>query len=517
MSSSASALLPSCPTCQENYNRTTRKLTNCVACDYQACSSCVEMYFKSSNVHPQCMQCHKPWNHLYLRETIGAASLKRITATHKELLLQEQNALAPHTQQYIRLQKQKDLIRAQQDDTIKKIDELKLLQHELNRQDLQIDRDIRSYIYALSGNVQYSDSSARDAAAKVYIRRCGEDTCKGYINKATQQCELCETKYCIHCMEKLMKDHQCNEEDVQTIKLLSRDSKNCPNCTTIIHRISGCPDMFCVHCKTAFNWNTLKINRNGNSNPHYYQWVNTTNTARTTTTDEELNPCDVTLGHVTSDPKFRKLSTDTQENLLGCLRALDHTIRNIFSWKRSIGKLPAMYDYHYSTEDDHLPPSFAAKTLMLRTRFLKNEIDESTFKRGLMRIHKADEYNTHLDDIKNALNAYKTEFMSRIVFSEDKFLNVEKMYEEYVRFAVYMNSCVDNLNAIYYVAPDLELSCLHALQEVPPNLNRSPYSFRGYRGFLDVPDNVRYLLRNYSQIVKEESEFTRARGDSAVV
>lgn len=500
----------SCPICDEKYNKTTRKITNCNACEHHACSSCVEQYFKSSNVHPQCMACHKPWNHQSLREKLGAASIKRITATHKELLFQEQNAMAPHTQEFIRLQKQKESIKTLQDETSQKIDELKALQRDLNRQDIQTDRDIRSYIHVLSGNVAQDQERGQSISLNVYIRQCGEDECKGYINKATGQCDLCEVKYCLHCMEKKTDDHECKDEDIQTIRLLSKDSKNCPKCTTIIHRISGCPDMFCVHCKTAFNWNTLKINRNGNSNPHYYQWLNNvnSNTANNPNGPEGLNPCDVNVGHVTRNHKFRKLSHSTQEDLLGCIRSMDHTIRNIDSWKRSIGKLPAMYEYFYSTEDDNLPPSFAAKTLVLRSRFLKNEIDETTFKTGIMRIHKADEFNTHLDDIKNALDSYRTEFMVRIVFSEEPQIDFKKLYEEYVRFAVYMNTCVDNLTAIYYGAPAKECTCIASLQYVPINAHRTPHYSLQYRGFLDVPDNVRFHLLNYIQLVKEGS--TRA-------
>jgi uncharacterized Zn finger protein (UPF0148 family) len=57
-----------------------------------------------------------------------------------------------------------------------------------------------------------------------------------------------------------------------SFELILGDSKPCPKCGMRITKISGCSDMFCVQCKTAFYWETMKIDRQGNSNPLYRNW-----------------------------------------------------------------------------------------------------------------------------------------------------------------------------------------------------------------------------------------------------
>ena len=496
-----------CPICDEKYNKNIRKQINCTGCNYHTCSKCIEKYFESSSVHPQCMQCHKIWNHQYLREKLGMACVKRINTNQKELLYIEQQALAPHTQEYIRLTRQTDSIHEELTKIYQKIQQLKEKIVDLNIQDNHNYRLIRRYIVGLSGgnlngNISTNTDEGSTSGVQEYIKQCSENDCKGFVNKATQECDLCHTKYCLYCMEKKSEDHECNEDTLSTIRFLKQDSKKCPNCTTMIHLISGCPDMFCVHCKTAFNWNTLKINRNGNSNPHYYQWVQENNVNR----NEDINPCDVTIHNVTRSLNFRKLTREVRENLMACIRCLDHTTRNIGMWKKPTGKLPRVYNginNRYFHDEDEVPPSFAVKTLILRANYLQNNISNEQFKTGILKIHKADEFNSHIDDIKNAINTYKTDFMINLVFTQDDSeINYKNIYQEYVRFVVYMSSCVDHLNNVYYgsTSKKKEYSCVSILQSIPEIINRSQYAPN--RGFLDVPDAVRKDCENYLELVK---------------
>lgn len=52
---------------------------------------------------------------------------------------------------------------------------------------------------------------------------------------------------------------KCNKEEYDTCQLLTKNSKQCPNCHEYIQKSIGCDQMYCTSCHTCFDWNTLKI------------------------------------------------------------------------------------------------------------------------------------------------------------------------------------------------------------------------------------------------------------------
>ena len=66
---------------------------------------------------------------------------------------------------------------------------------------------------------------------------------------------------------------ECDKEAVETMKMLNKDTKPCPSCGTMIHKVSGCNQMWCPSCKNAFDWRSGRIERGVIHNPHYYQGV----------------------------------------------------------------------------------------------------------------------------------------------------------------------------------------------------------------------------------------------------
>ena len=122
-----------------------------------------------------------------------------------------------------------------------------------------------------------------------YIAPCPVDDCKGFVNNKFT-CGMCEKKICGKCYRSLMTDnslndsltnsltnsHVCKKEDIDTVELLKKDTKPCPKCAVPIHKISGCSQIFCVMCHTAFGWNTGKIETGVIHNPHYYEFLRKT-------------------------------------------------------------------------------------------------------------------------------------------------------------------------------------------------------------------------------------------------
>jgi hypothetical protein len=72
---------------------------------------------------------------------------------------------------------------------------------------------------------------------RAFVRACPAGNCKGFLSTAWK-CGLCENWTCPTCHEikGLEKDvaHTCSPENVATAELLARDSRNCPNCASMI-------------------------------------------------------------------------------------------------------------------------------------------------------------------------------------------------------------------------------------------------------------------------------------------
>jgi len=104
-----------------------------------------------------------------------------------------------------------------------------------------------------------------------FIRKCPDENCKGFLSSAWK-CGICELHFCAQCNSQKNDGHECNDNDVETMKLLKKDTKPCPKCGTMIFKISGCDQMWCPDCYTPFSWKTGVIEKGTVHNPHYYEF-----------------------------------------------------------------------------------------------------------------------------------------------------------------------------------------------------------------------------------------------------
>jgi hypothetical protein len=107
-----------------------------------------------------------------------------------------------------------------------------------------------------------------------FVNKCPAANCAGFLN-TSWECGLCNAKACKHCREHMLdpESHVCNPDTVETVKAIAKEAKPCPKCGEFISKISGCDQMWCIQCKTAFSWNTGKIETTVIHNPHYFQWM----------------------------------------------------------------------------------------------------------------------------------------------------------------------------------------------------------------------------------------------------
>ena len=80
--------------------------------------------------------------------------------------------------------------------------------------------------------------------------------------------------FCKNCNEvKDILHIECDPDKVKTMELINKDTKPCPKCGTMIHKINGCDMMYCVDCNTPFSWKRGTIETGTIHNPHYYEFL----------------------------------------------------------------------------------------------------------------------------------------------------------------------------------------------------------------------------------------------------
>jgi hypothetical protein len=227
-------------------------------------------------------------------------------------------------------------------------------------------------------------ASRVETERRAFIQKCPVDACRGFLS-TRWKCGLCGAHVCRECgaVKKGEDDpaHECKKEDVETMKLLhASDTKNCPSCGTPISKVSGCDQMWCPSCHTAFSWNTQKVLSNERvHNPHYFAWLQQNPDAQLHNADDADCGGIPTLNDVRASP----LATgDTLKNLVSFVQRLEH---------------------HNAVTLPRLARPTTEKFLELRMRFLNQEIAEAHWKKELMRLSKKEEYERRVAQVYNML------------------------------------------------------------------------------------------------------------------
>lgn len=83
------------------------------------------------------------------------------------------------------------------------------------------------------------------------------------------QCHACSTRMCASCNVPWHTDLTCSEyaarhvnaqmtdPEKDTLKIMQeKDGKRCPNCFIVIEKDGGCDSVYCMGCRTYFDWST---------------------------------------------------------------------------------------------------------------------------------------------------------------------------------------------------------------------------------------------------------------------
>jgi hypothetical protein len=208
--------------------------------------------------------CQKEWTRKFVVNTFPNSWVSNAWKNmNAKVGVDKETALLPATMGVVAEIKAKDILRA-------RIIENKERQRALVRQQWALQVQLRN------GGDVIAEKSVSNG------RKCPDSDCRGFLS--TQwKCGLCEKWACNECHvikgDTRDADHTCDPDTLATAQLLSKDTKSCPKCSTPIHKIEGCDQMWCTQCHTGFSWRRGTI-ENSIHNPHYYEWQRQNNGGR---------------------------------------------------------------------------------------------------------------------------------------------------------------------------------------------------------------------------------------------
>lgn len=275
MAGTAGSLKPKCPICVTAMCQS-RQFT-CPGCQFVCCKICMRTYVLNS-LEPSCMNtdCRRVFSIEILLEQLPDNFRSQYKDHLANIELEKERQRLP------------DMI-AKADNALK----LRRLENKISKakavvSTLEMDRN---FLLANTANNQDPEETRR-----VFMKKCASETCNGFLT-SNYKCRLCEKTTCLHCgVIWESADHQCLQANIDTVNLLKSDTKNCPKCAVPIFRSSGCPQMFCVRCHTAFDWTSLKIINGPIHNPHYFEIMQALALTNQTGAQQPIGldvPCDI--------------------------------------------------------------------------------------------------------------------------------------------------------------------------------------------------------------------------------
>lgn len=240
-----------CNVCTESFNKSNRAIVKCI-CEFECCRECAKIYLLSRNEDPVCMFCKVQWDRKFMYENFEKSFMSNQYKEYRENVLMERElgmlqATQPYVEREIKMENLSDEI-------IKVREKLVSLEEELSM--------------LKKNNV---------VERKKFVRKCPNGNCHGFLSTALK-CEICGCWACSECREikgfnkEEKENHRCDKNILESIKFMEKDTKPCPKCSALIFKINGCNQMYCIECHTAFDWNTLRVEKGVIHNPHYFEY-----------------------------------------------------------------------------------------------------------------------------------------------------------------------------------------------------------------------------------------------------
>ena len=422
-------VIPTCGICVESFNKSTRLLVLCPYCKYESCRTCWETYILNET-SVKCMnpECAKPWTRKQIRDAFTLVFINGALKGHTEkVLFDKERALLPATQPIIEAKLEAKKISNQINEVYTEINILRKQVDDLCAQ--------RSSILLRKPKME----------PRAFVRACPDEECRGFLS--TQwKCGICEKWTCPEChiIKGYTRDaeHTCKEDDVATARLISSDTKPCPNCGAGIFKIDGCDQMWCTQCQTAFSWRTGRIENNIH-NPHYFEWMR--RTGGVIQRNPLDTPCGRNLDHYLCEAFYRLLRTyySTASNYRELLTRIDNTIRN------------AIHIRHAEQPHARTEHEYQRRNEDLRVRYLMKEITEEEMCDILQKDDKRYHRTQELGELFTLLGNTARDILYRFIefLEENKNNKIQKIDDsilnEIDRIIEYSNECLADIAHTY--------------------------------------------------------------------
>lgn len=443
-----------CNICAEKFNFSNRKQVNCLYCKFEACRKCCQSYILNKELSV-CMNvnkdsngefiCQKPWNRKFMTENFPNTWIKNEwTKMTKKVGFEKEKALLPATMPEILRKREEEKKHKEIEDIHKEIQKLYKKQQEL-----------RTAMY----NDRYGAVTQRQEN-QFKGRKCADETCRGYLS-SQWKCGVCDMWTCSQChkLKGLQRDsqHICNPDDIATANLLNRDTKNCPSCSTPIFKISGCDQMWCTECHTAFSWRTGAIQTRVIHNPHYFEWQRRNNNGNI-----PRNPGDVECGRELYDSRALLSIREIIRSLnISQLKEYEHQIENIIRGTIHLDRVDSLR-FHTNQQRDNID---------IRIQYLENQIAEKDFCSLILRREKASEKKQDIYNVIRLIVTANTDIIYRLE-SEIKNVNTDRTIDKEIIKDNIISVCEKHINEVKHITD----YCNNLLRE-----HRKTYGCKIYR------------------------------------
>jgi hypothetical protein len=272
----------------------------CPDCNGVCCKVCYRTFFLSKYNEPSCVHCKKTFDLEFLITNFSHSFVFGAYRNHREDVLYDQ-VMAKMTEYkagfsiFKRIdvveKKYKQAFSSYKKDLNNRCRLLYFAQHSGEMIETEILENLANFeenlvraqeLHDLRVELtQVKSGSKVETDTTELVRRghCPVSGCIGFIRE-NWKCNICEIKICRSCKEIKTKneagEHECDPEILESVKLIAKNSKKCPNCIIPIQKSEGCNQMWCTNCRIFFDWKTGEkiVETAYVHNPHYNEWRN---------------------------------------------------------------------------------------------------------------------------------------------------------------------------------------------------------------------------------------------------